>query len=119
MAALSLKAGGPIIEQHGIGHKLLGKGNWLLLSRTQGGRKFGERALGRADFQPRRSSSPPSANQWRGSLSIKLARNRWRDQAAATEGGQNVRVFVVTEKVSATEENSRCAAMPTPVNATT
>ena len=48
---------------------------------------FGEGTLGSADFQPRRSSSQPSANQWRGSLSIKLARNPWRDQGAAIEGG--------------------------------
>ena len=93
MAALSLKAGGPIIEQHGVGHKLLSKCNCLPLSRTQVGREFGEGTVGSVDFQPRRSSSQPSANQWRGSLSIKLARNRWRDQNAAIKGGQDVRVF--------------------------
>ena len=57
MAALSLNAGGPIIEQHGIGHKLLSKCNCLALSRTQVGREFLEGTLGSADFQPRRSSS--------------------------------------------------------------
>ena len=93
MAALSFKAGSPIIEQHGVGPKLLSKCNCLPLSRTQVGREFGEGTLGSADFQLRRSSSQPSANQWRGSLSIKLARNRWRDQDVAIEGGQDVRVL--------------------------
>ena len=93
MTALSLKAGGPIIEQHGVGHNLLSKCNCLPLSRTQVGREFGEGTLGSPDFQPRRTSSQPTTNQWRGLLSIKLARNRWRDQDVALEGGQNVRVF--------------------------
>jgi len=45
MAALSLKAGGPIIKQHGVGHNLMGKLNSLLLPGTQVGCESGEGTL--------------------------------------------------------------------------